>query len=154
MNYNKMQENNRWKMVLILALCFLAVGATIYLKMSTGEAKNLRAPGEKDSSLMQVAVPDTTVDPTVMPTTTDTVTSVLSDTILGRDKRDPYDGGYEDGYAAGCDDGASNANRASYDEESSYQQETDRQKYTEGYREGYSKGFEDGKQGKQFNIGN
>lgn len=154
MNYNKMQENNRWKMVLVVGLCILAVATTIYLKTSTGEAKNLRPADAADTAGQQVAVPDTTVDPTIIPTSPDTIHTELPDTILGRDKRNPYEGGYEDGYAAGCDDGAAKADHASYDEESSYSQPADRQKYVNGYREGYAKGYEDGQQGKQFNIGN
>ena len=154
MNYNKMPDTNRGRMVIVVILCLLAVGATIYLKTSSGEAKNLHAAGEQDSAAMGIAVPDTTVDPNIIPSEPDTMpSSVLPDTILGRDKREPYEAGYEDGYSAGCDDGASHANRASYDEESSYQKAADRQKYVSGYREGYGKGFEDGSQGKQFNIG-
>lgn len=140
-------------MLLVVALCFLAVGATIYLKTSTGDAKNLQATTTDSTNMGGVAVPDTTVDPNVIPTEPDTIPSVLPDTILGRDKREPYEAGYEDGYAAGCDDGAANANHASYDEESSYSQKADKDKYVKGYQEGYAKGFDDGKQGKQFNIG-
>lgn len=154
MNYNKMQDSNRWKMVLVFVLCVLAVGATVYLKTSSSEAKSLSGSSQADSSRMQVAVPDTTVDTGVIPTVADTVTTILPDTILGRDKRDPFEGGYEDGYAAGCDDGAAGQNHASYDEESSYRQAADRRRYVDGYREGYAKGFDDGRQGKQFNIGN
>lgn len=153
MNYNNRQEKKKWKMALVLLLCVLAVGATVFLKTSTGETKSLHAVGEPDSTVQQVAIPDTTADATLIPTSADSINTVLPDTILGRDKRSPYEGGYEDGYAAGCDDGAAGAKNASYDEECSYAKAADRNNYVKGYREGYAKGFEDGQQGKQFNIG-
>ncbi len=153
MNYNNKQDKNRWKMVIVVLLCIIAVGITVFLKTSTSETKNLHAMGEADSTELKVAIPDTTADSTLLPSSTDSISTELPDTLLGRDKRNPYEGGYEDGYAAGCDDGAADAKRASYDEECSYVKTADRENYVKGYREGYAKGFDDGKHGKQFNIG-
>ncbi len=153
MNYNNKQEKNRWKMVVVILLCIVAVGVTVFLKTSTGETKNLHAVGEADSAEQKVAIPDTTADSTLIPVTADSISTALPDTILGRDKRNPYEGGYEDGYASGCDDGAAGTKNASYDEECSYTKTSDRQNYVKGYREGYTKGFDDGQHGKQFNIG-
>ncbi len=153
MNYNNKQEKNRWKMVVVILLCIVAVGVTVFLKTSTGETKSLHAVGEADSAEQKVAIPDTTADSTLIPVTADSISTALPDTILGRDKRNPYEGGYEDGYASGCDDGAAGTKNASYDEECSYTKTSDRQNYVKGYREGYTKGFDDGQHGKQFNIG-
>lgn len=153
MNYNNKQEKNRWKMVVVILLCIVAVGVTVFLKTSTGETKSLHAVGEADSAEQKVAIPDTTADSTLIPVTADSISTALPDTILGRDKRNPYEGGYEDGYASGCDDGAVGTKNASYDEECSYTKTSDRQNYVKGYREGYAKGFDDGQHGKQFNIG-
>lgn len=82
------------------------------MKRSSGEQKQLIPIGATDSSHMQVAVPDTTIDPGTLPQVSDTVQpSQLPDTILGKDKRDPYEAGYDDGYAAGCDDGAAHTEK-------------------------------------------
>ena len=153
MNYNNKQDKKRWKIVLVALLCIVAVGLTVILKTSTRETKNLHAVGEPDSTELKVAIPDTSADSTLLPSSTDSVYTALPDTLLGRDKRNPYEGGYEDGYAAGCDDGAANAKNASYDEECSYAKTADRERYVKGYREGYAKGYDDGQHGKQFNIG-
>ena len=100
-----------------------------------------------------MAVPDTTVAPDILPAAPDTAApSVLPDTLLGKDRRDPYEAGYEDGYGSGSDDGAARQPRASYDETSSFRSAREKQKYAEGYAEGYAKGYEDGEQKRQFNI--
>ena len=85
------------------------------MKRSSSEQKQLLPLGATDTSRTQVAVPDTTVDPGTLPQVPDTVqTSQLSDTILGKDKRNPYEAGYDDGYTAGCDDGAAHTEKANY----------------------------------------
>ena len=93
MNYNKLpQSQNRWKIISIVLFCILIVIGIIYMKQSSGEQRQLTAPGSADSSQSQVAVPDTSVDPDVLPSTPDTViTSQLPDTLLGKDKRNPYE---------------------------------------------------------------
>ena len=69
------------------------------MKSSSSEQRALNMLGKSSDPHSQVAVPDTTVSPDVMPITPDTVvTYVLADTLLGKDKRDPYEAGYEDGY--------------------------------------------------------
>lgn len=153
MNYNNNPESqNRRRMVIILIACLLIVVGIVYMKQSTAEQKPLGSP-DAGGDGSPVAVPDTTADPAALPPTADTtVVSQLPDTLLGKDKRDPYEAGYEDGYASGCDDGAAGAERASYDETNSFRSEADRRNYVDGYREGYTKGYEDGRQGRQFNI--
>lgn len=145
---------NRKRTLLFVVVCALVVLGIIYMKKSTVDHAPL--PGAEDPATVAnhpVAVPDTSVDPTVMPPVADTMANTqLPDTILGRDKRSPYEAGYEDGYAAGCDDGAAGQEKATYDESSNFATAAERQTYAGGYREGYAKGFDDGKQGKQFNI--
>lgn len=144
---------NRKRTLLFILVCAVVVVGILYMKKSTSDHQNLPADADTTGAGHQVAVPDTSVDPTVLPATPDTVTpTALPDTILGRDKRSPYEAGYEDGYATGCDDGATGQEKATYDESSNFATEAERQTYAGGYREGYAKGFEDGKQGKQFNI--
>ncbi|MDD7079390.1 MAG: hypothetical protein PUI06_01370 [Prevotella sp.] len=154
MNYNKLpQTENRWKVVSILLFCILIVIGIIYMKHTSGEQRQLVAPGGADTSSQQIAVPDTTVDPDILPSTSDTVqASQLSDTLLGKDKRNPYEAGYDDGYAVGCDDGAASTEHANYDDTNSFSTSAEKQQYVRGYREGYAKGYDDGRQGKQFNI--
>lgn len=154
MNYNRLpQTQNKWKVVSILLFCILIVIGIIYMKHSSGEQRQLIAPGAPDTTQPQIAVPDTSIDPDVLPQTPDTVQpSQLSDTLLGKDKRNPYEAGYDDGYANGCDDGAAGTEHATYDDSNSFSTSAEKQQYVRGYREGYSKGYEDGRQGKQFNI--
>lgn len=154
MNYNKLpQTENRWKVVSILLFCILIVIGIIYMKHTSGEQRQLVAPGSVDTSSQQIAVPDTTIDPDILPATPDTVqASQLSDTLLGKDKRSPYEAGYDDGYATGCDDGAASTDHANYDDTNSFATSAEKQQYVRGYREGYAKGYDDGRQGKQFNI--
>lgn len=154
MNYNnKLNGQNRWRTFSLVLLCLLVVISIIYMKRSSGKQKQLIPIGATDSSHMQVAVPDTTIDPGTLPQVSDTVQpSQLPDTILGKDKRDPYEAGYDDGYAAGCDDGAAHTEKANYDETNNFATATEKQNYVRGYREGYSQGYEDGRNGKQFNI--
>ena len=152
-NNDPLSQKRKRSFLLIMG-CILVVAGIIFLKNSVSDPKPV-SPGGGDPSASShpVAVPDTTVDPGVIPQTSDTVESYeLPDTLLGRDKRSPYEAGYEDGYAAGCDDGATGKDHATYDETSNFATSADRHTYTEGYREGYAKGVEDGKQGKQFNI--
>ena len=153
MNYNKYpQSPNRWRAVSIVLFCLLVVIGIIYMKHSSGEQKLLVPSGTSDTA-HQVAVPDTTIAPEVMPQASDTVQSTqLPDTILGRDTRSPYEAGYDDGYAAGCDDGAAKADHATYDETNNFATKPEQQNYVRGYREGYAKGYDNGRQGKQFNI--
>lgn len=154
MNYNNQSDGqNRWRTLSIVLICLLVVIGIIYMKQSSGEEKQLFPPGATDSAHMQVAVPDTTIDPGTLPQVSDTVQpSQLPDTILGKDTRNPYEAGYDDGYAAGCDDGASHNDKASYDETNNFATSAEKQNYVRGYREGYAQGLEDGKNGKQFNI--
>lgn len=153
MNYNKYpQSPNRWRAVSIVLFCLLVVIGIIYMKHSSGEQKLLVPSGASDTA-HQVAVPDTTIAPEVMLQTSDTVQPTqLPDTILGRDIRSPYEAGYDDGYAAGCDDGAAKADHATYDETNNFATKPEQQNYVRGYREGYAKGYDNGRQGKQFNI--
>ena len=153
MNYNKYpQSPNRWRAVSIVLFCLLVVIGIIYMKHASGEQKLLVPSGTSDTA-HQVAVPDTTIAPEVMPQTSDTVQPTqLPDTILGRDTRSPYEAGYDDGYAAGCDDGAAKADHATYDETNNFATKPEQQNYVRGYREGYAKGYDNGRQGKQFNI--
>lgn len=153
MNYNKYpQSPNRWRAVSIVLFCLLVVIGIIYMKHSSSEQKLLVPSGTSDTA-HQVAVPDTTIAPEVMPQTSDTVQPTqLPDTILGRDTRSPYEAGYDDGYAAGCDDGAAKADHATYDETNNFATKSEQQNYVRGYREGYAKGYDNGRQGKQFNI--
>ncbi|MGM9695049.1 MAG: hypothetical protein ACI3YC_08590 [Alloprevotella sp.] len=144
---------NRLLMVIgILLLAALAVGI-VFLKKAGGDDRTLRRHSSSADTSAAVARPDTTLDSGVMlPPVTDTVMSPLPDTLLGRDRRDPYEAGYEDGYAAGCDDGANQTPRAGYDESNSFSGRQERQDYVRGYREGYPKGLEDGRRGRQFGI--
>ena len=153
MNYNKYpQSPNRWRAVSIVLFCLLVVIGIIYMKHSSGEQKLLVPSGTSDTA-HQVAVPDTTIAPEVMPQTSATVQPTqLPDTILGRDPRSPYEAGYDDGYAAGCVDGAAKADHATYDETNNFATKPEQQNYVRGYREGYAKGYDNGRQGKQFNI--
>lgn len=147
------QPDNRKKVIAFIVLCLLFVGCIIYMKHQSDSGRSLLPVGGGDTARHAVAVPDTTSLPDVAPAERETViVSTLSDTILGRDKRQPYEAGYEDGYAAGCDDGADKADHASYDETNNFNTPADRENYVRGYREGYAKGYDDGGKGKQFNI--
>ena len=154
MNYNNNGATpNKWKITSLILFCLLVVIGIIYMKHSSATQKQLLTPGSPDTTERQIAVPDTTVDPGILPQTPDTlVPSQLPDTILGRDKRNPYEAGYDDGYATGCDDGAANTERANYDDTSTFATQAEKANYARGYREGYTKGFDDGREGKQFNI--
>lgn len=153
MNYNKSpRPENRWKVLIFMLACLLLAGGIIYMKRSTSGKKALQNAAAPAAG-RPVAVPDTSAAPGTVPAETDSVVpSVLPDTLLGRDTRQPYEAGVEDGYSAGCDDGAAEQERASYDETSNFRTPADRAAYARGYREGYAKGYEDGQQGKQFNI--
>lgn len=154
MNYNNSKDpkaNGKKIAVFVLVAALVSIGI-VYMKHSSGEPKTLDATSQAAQN-RQVAVPDTTTEPGTVPQTPDTVQpTALPDTLLGKDKRNPYEAGNEDGYAAGCDDGAAGNERASYDETNNFATSAEKQRYAQGYREGYQKGFEDGKQGKQFNI--
>ncbi len=154
MNYNNSKDPkaNGKKIVLLVVVALLVSAGIVYMKRSAGEQKTLDMTTSAAQS-RQVAVPDTTTEPGTVPQTPDTVQpAALPDTLLGKDKRDPYEAGNEDGYAAGCDDGAAGHERVSYDETNNFATSAEKQRYAQGYREGYQKGFEDGKLGKQFNI--
>lgn len=123
------------------------------MKKSSSEQRAHSSSGGDGFGSAQVAVPDTTVAPDVLSVSPDTVvTSVLPDTILGKDPRDPFEAGYEDGYLNGCDDGAMGQEKATYDDSSTFHAPDDRADYARGYREGYTKGYDDGLAGNQFNI--
>jgi len=140
--------------LIFLLISILLVIGIIYMK-HTSASPIPQGSGDTDLLNLQhpVAVPDTTTAPGILPATADSVApSVLPDTVLGRDKRPAYEAGYEDGYAAGCDDGAAQAKRDTYDESNSFSSKSDKDSYVRGYREGYEKGYTDGTHGKQFNI--
>lgn len=153
MNYNGNKDKQKQhRVAVIFAIALLIVCGIIYLKHSSGEPQTKGVTGDSLSSA-PVAVPDTTIEQGVLPQTSDTAAlSALPDTILGRDHRHPYEAGYEDGYATGCDDGAARSERASYDETNYFSSQAERNDYARGYREGYEKGYTDGIQGNQFNI--
>lgn len=152
-NHNNTPQPNRVKPFLVLLAGLLVVLGIIYMKRSSSDGKGLDVDVAADSTSRQVAVPDTTTDPSAMPAEPDTVEHyVLPDTIIGRDKRQPYEAGYEDGYSAGCDDGAVGQENETYDESNDFATQAAQQEYVRGYREGYAQGYDDGRQGKQFNI--
>lgn len=152
-NNKPSRAQGRWKTFLTLLCSVFIVSGIVYMKYSSSAQKNTQENAVPQVKDRKVAIPDTTADLSALPPATDTVEHyVLPDTLLGRDKRSPYEAGYEDGYEAGCDDGALGQDRASYDETSNFRTEAERQTYAEGYREGYETGYEDGKAGKQFNI--
>lgn len=153
MNYNNApRSSNHLRIVLAFVLCLLVVGGIVYMKHATAQQKD-QVLSEDSAAMSPVIVPDTTADPTLLPTGSDTVVaSQLPDTVLGIDRRQPYEAGYEDGYATGCDDGAAGAENATYDESNNFRSHDACEAYVRGYREGYEKGFNDGKEGKQFNI--
>ena len=146
-------QNKGHYFIWLILIAVLAVGI-VFLKKTGADDRNLRRE-KKSVDTASVARPDTTLDSgVVLPPVNDTVMSPLPDTLLGRDRRNPYEAGYEDGYAAGCDDGAVRTPNATYDESSSFRMETERQNYAKGYAEGYEKGYHDGENNRQFNIGN
>ena len=135
----------------LILIAALAVGI-VFLKKTGADDRNLRRE-KKSVDTASVARPDTTLDSgVVLPPVNDTVMSPLPDTLLGRDRRNPYEAGYEDGYAAGCDDGANDTPRATYDETNNFVGRKERQDYVRGYREGYAVGLEDGVSEQQFGI--
>lgn len=154
MNYNKLPQSHKpLQVALFVLFCLLIVGGIIFMKRSSTEQRTTNQPNSSPDSHGQMAVPDTTVSPDVLPVTPETVvTYVLADTLLGKDKRDPYEAGYEDGYLNGCDDGATGNEKASFDESNNFRNKKDRDAYVKGYNEGYEKGVEDGRTGNQFNI--
>lgn len=154
MNNDKMPNSRQTRKVLAFVLfCLVIVGGIVYMKRTTTSGDTLEADPTDTDSGHAVAVPDTTAAPGTLPAEVDTVVpSVLPDTLLGRDKRPPYEAGYEDGYSTGCDDGAAKQEHAGYDESNNFNTPADREAYVRGYREGYAKGYEDGMSGKQFNI--
>lgn len=151
MNKEK-NHSDRFKILLAFIVCMAVVAGIIYMKRSAADD----APGRTTDTLRAagpVAVPDTSLAPNTLPAAPDTVVrSVVADTLLGVDKRAPYEAGYEDGYSAGCDDGAAKQQNATYDDNSNYPAGQKREEYRRGYREGYAKGYDDGQSGKQFNI--
>ncbi len=153
MNYNKKGQNNRQRIALVIIIGGLLTAGIVFLKTTTQTTAEKTADTNNANKETQVAIPDTTADTSSLPPAPDTVAvSALPDSILGRDKRGPYEAGYEDGYATGCDDGAADTKDAGYDDSSTFSSSSDRATYARGYQEGYAKGFEDGRDGKQFNI--
>lgn len=140
-------------MAILVLLLFLAMlGGVVFLKYKASDSPPESSLEVSPSSILPVAIPDTTLEPGLLPASADTVTSALADTILGLDRRDPYEAGYEDGYAAGCDDGEADTEGALFDESCHFSSTSAKERYAEGYREGYEKGFEDGRLGHQFHI--
>lgn len=138
--------------VLVLLVFGGLLGGIVFLKCNSSDSRE-KCPVEMPDSLnLPVAKPDTTLEPSLLPASTDSVTSVLADTILGLDHRDPFEAGYEDGYTAGCDDGEADSEGELFDESCNFGTAEAKEKYAEGYREGYEKGFEDGRLGHQFHI--
>ena len=144
-------QNKGHYFIWLILIAVLAVGI-VFLKKTGGDDRNLRRE-KKSVDTASVARPDTTLDSgVVLPPVNDTVMSPLPDTLLGRDRRNPYEAGYEDGYAAGCDDGANDTPQATYDETNNFVGRKERQDYVRGYREGYAVGLEDGVSKQQFGI--
>ena len=144
-------QNKGHYFIWLILIAALAVGI-VFLKKMGGDDRNLRRE-KKSVDTASVARPDTTLDSgVVLPPVNDTVMSPLPDTLLGRDRRNPYEAGYEDGYAAGCDDGANDTPRATYDETNNFVGRKERKDYVRGYREGYAVGLEDGVSEQQFGI--
>lgn len=155
MNSNKHSspEKNRTRTLVTLIVGLLCAAGIIWIKSQSESGNAPLPPAGGGRANPAVAVPDTTIDSTYLPSSPDTVVrSEVPDTLIGHDRRPPYEAGYEDGYSAGCDDGAAQADRASYDETSNFARRADRADYVRGYREGYAKGYEDGRSGKQFGI--
>jgi hypothetical protein len=137
--------------ILFLLFSLLTVGGIVYLKsLSETEAEGSLSSAENVEKL-PIATPYTGSVSSEMQEHPETLMVALPDTI-GKDKRPPYEAGYEDGYFNGMDDGSQNAERASYDDSNSFPSPEERTAYAKGYSEGYTKGFEDGRNGKQFNI--
>lgn len=151
MNMNR--KNSNYQRIIVVALAIMAVVAVIVIMKRASDELPADRRTSPAAESPRMAVPDTSVAPGLLPASPDTVVPAqLPDTLLGRDKRPPFEAGYEDGYAAGCDDGAAATERAGYDESSTFALESERLKYAEGYKEGYAKGFADGKSGTQFGI--
>ena len=143
---------NRKQVFAVVIIVALIVGAIIYMKYASDQQENNRME-KADSTASSVAIPDVDTVNTDLPTVVETVSVAMPDTV-GRDKRPPYEAGYEDGYFSGMDDGAEKKEKASYDPSSAFPTAEARKKYSQGYDEGYAKGFEDGKNGTQFNMPN
>ena len=153
MHYTNPKPQRSTRTILFVALALIALAGIIYMKYATDSRKADATAAYTDSAAAHIAIPDTTVDPTLrLAPEVDSVTAMPADTLLGKDKRSPFEAGYEDGYAAGCDDGATHQERATYDETNNFRNPRESRLYVDGYREGYAKGFADGQEGKQFNI--
>lgn len=146
----KQKDRDSSRSFLPIAVAGLAMAVVIILskRAAPGPAE---APSGGSDSLPAVAVPDTALAPGVLPAEPESVVVALPDT-LGIDKRPAAEAGYEDGYLSGMDDGATDAERATYDETSSFPTPRERAVYAENYRKGYAEGYEDGRHGRQFNI--
>lgn len=149
MNYNNnTKDSSRWKFIALIAICAVILCVIILLKTSSESGKNIPTNIQP-----KAVVPDTTIDTLMIPTATDSIASSLPDTLFGQDERNPYEAGYEDGYAAGCDDGVAGQNGMSYDDENTFRRQDDSREYIRGYKDGYTEGYDNGQEGKQFNIG-
>ena len=95
MNYNNSsQPRNRWRVILFIIGCLLVVCGIVYMKKSSTGQKLLSTPLQADTASRRIAIPDTTVAPDLLPPTADSLDfSVLPDTLLGKDKRNPYEAG-------------------------------------------------------------
>ena len=143
--------DNKATFIFFILLALLAVGGIIYLKSLSDSAEDSQALSSGTGNELPIAVPDTSLLSSDVLETAETLIVAMPDTI-GKDKRPPYEAGYEDGYFNGMDDGSQNAERASYDDSNSFPSPTEQATYTKGYSEGYAKGFQDGREGKQFSI--
>lgn len=152
-NKNSSPGKSRMRTLATLVIVLLCAASIIWFKSQSKTGLPPQPSDGDGKANPAVAIPDTTIDSAYLHVTPDTLAhSEVSDTLIGHDRRPPYEAGYEDGYAAGCDDGAAHTEKASYDETSNFARRDDRADYTRGYREGYSKGYEDGRSGKQFGI--
>ena len=154
MNHNNHKhDGSRFGFIVKMFICLLLVAGIFYMKYTSDEQKAFSPSATPNMEDVEIAVPDTSITPGVLPVTTDSIVpSVLPDTVLGKDKRDPYEAGYEDGYLTGCDDGSEDHMKATYDESNSFRSTHEQKEYVRGYQEGYAEGFNDGKNEKQFKI--
>lgn len=131
-------------MLVFFILCIAVVAGIIYMKYRVMEPKSAASVQAVDTADRPMAIPDTTVDSSTVVTEPETpINNELPDTIIGKDRRIPYEAGYEDGYACGSDDGLLRMYQATYDETNSFTTRQEKEAYVRGYREGYDKGYKD-----------
>lgn len=153
-NFNNSPQQKR----AILPLIFIIVAGValvctiIFLKR--GSDRPLMPDGTFSDSLNRTAIPDTTTDNSAAE---NSGTAPMDSMTM--DLRVPSDAGYEDGYWAGYDDGASEHGdngtsyyKASYDDTSKFPNAAQRLNYKNQYVKGYEEGFKAGRAGKPFEI--